>query len=527
MIKFDQVSFEYPGGKRVFDNLSFEIAPGEQVAVVGGNGSGKTTLMLLIDGILKAHKGTIEIGGLNPSNEKDKERIHQKVGLVFQDPDNQLVSTTVEREIAFSLENMNVPHPELGDRVHSLIDSFGMNSMTNRLTSELSGGEKQKLALASVMITNPDILILDEPGSFLDESGKQILALTVKGLIEQIPHLIIIRVTQYARIATEYGRIIALHDGAIVADGPASEVYADIDKCKRWGIDIPLEYRLSSVGNYESNNNPAESDPPIASSAIAPQSIRLDKISFGYESGNPILGEVNVLLENGNVYAVVGPSGSGKSTFLQIIAGLLKPTEGDIYYEDFQPQRGDITMSFQQAEKQFFLETVDKELRFGAENLAKSEIEDIIARCYQTIDFNKNEFSSRDPFTLSGGEQRRLAFGTVLSLDPKFVLFDEPTCALDARGTELFRRLVRQLRDEGRGIVIVTHDGNLVLELAEEIFVLSNGSISESYDKATFFESVDYSTYLSVPEIIKYQMDKLGRVKYFNEKELFEAYPAL
>ncbi len=527
MIKFDQVGFEYPGGKKIFDNLSFEIVPGEQVAIVGGNGSGKTTLMLLIDGILKAKKGKIEIGGLDPSIEKDKEQLHRKVGLVLQDPDNQLVSTTVEREIAFSLENMNIPHPELGDRVHNLIDSFGMKSMTNRLTSELSGGEKQKLALAAVMITWPDILILDEPDSFLDETGKRTLEQTVKSLVEQNPQLIIIRVTQYARVAMAYGRIIALNDGAIVADGPASEVYADTGRCQRWGIDIPLEYRLSSVGNYQSNNLPEGLNRSVTSGPATARSIRLNDISFGYESNNLILGAVNLILESGKVHAIVGPSGSGKSTILQIIAGLLKPTAGDIYHEDFQLQRGDITMSFQQAEKQFFLETVDKELRFGAENLAKSGMEDIIARCYQSIDFDRNEFSIRDPFTLSGGEQRRLAFGTVLSLDPKFVLFDEPTCALDARGTALFIRLVRQLRVEGRGVVIVSHDGNLVLELAEKIFVLNDGSISEPYDKETFFTSIDYSSYLSVPEIIKYQMDKLGRVKYFTENDLFEAYPAL
>lgn len=527
MIKFDRVGFAYSDGKKIFDSLSFEIKPGEQVAVVGGNGSGKTTLMLLIDGILTAGSGKIEIDGLNPACEKDRGELRRKVGFVFQDPDNQLVSTTVEREIAFSLENMNVRHPELADRVQRLIDGFGMRAMMTRLTSELSGGEKQKLALAAVMVTRPSVLILDEPGSFLDESGKRLLSRTVKDLVAQNPRLIVLRVTQYARVAMEYERIIVLHNGAIVADGSASEVYGELERCHRWSIDVPLQYRLSSMADFAGNNRAVEPERFITGSDVSGSSIRLQDVSFGYDPNNAILGQVNAVFESGRVYAVVGPSGSGKSTLLQILAGLLKPTGGHIVYDGFEPWPGNIALSFQQAEKQFFLETVDKELRFGAENLAIGYIDDMIEQCYQAIDFERVQFADRDPFTLSGGEQRRLAFGTILAVDPKFVLFDEPTCALDARGTDLFMGLVRRLQAKGKAVVLVSHDGNLALELAEKIYVMDNGTLSDPYGKETFFRSVDYSAYLSMPGAIKYQLDKMGRIEYLSERELLKAHRAL
>lgn len=521
MIHFDKVIFSYPGHDKALDNLSLKIRPGEQVAVVGGNGSGKTTLMLLIDGILKPSQGKVRVFNLDPCREEQANIIHRKVGIVFQDPDNQLVSTTVEREVAFSLENMNIQHPDLGDRVESIIERLELQKLRKKLTSELSGGEKQRLALAAVMVTEPEVLILDEPGSFLDENGKNALKTTVDELKKQNPELIIIRVTQYARVAKTYDRLLVLNNGKIVADGKPSDIYSGISDCHSWGIDIPLEYRIKySLPEMIQDNSVGDESHTQAD--IAENQIIFDNVSFGYEPGEIILGNINTKFTTGHIYGIVGASGCGKSTFLQLAAGLLKPVHGGVYCDGFVGTPGKIAISFQQAERQFFLDTVDREMRFGASNLSLESIDKVIDESYRAVDLDKCLFAARDPFTLSGGEQRRLAFGTILTMSPKFVLFDEPTCALDANGIALFKKLIYKLKNDGKGVLIVSHDGNLLLELVDKIFVVGSDNMAESMDSQSFFSTVSYDSYLSVPDIIRYQIERYQKVTYYSEHALLQ-----
>ncbi|UCD17885.1 MAG: ATP-binding cassette domain-containing protein [Candidatus Zixiibacteriota bacterium] len=517
MIRLANVSYTYPGGATALRNLSLHISRGEQVAVIGNNGSGKTTLALLLNGVLKADAGEIRVDGLNPSDEHDARTLKQKVGLVFQNPDNQLVSTTVEREVAFSLENMNVPHPQLAERVKTSIELFGLSEFCTRLTSEMSGGEKQRLALASVMAVNPDILILDEPGSYLDESGKRLLAEAVSQLLKQVRDLTVIRITQYAEIAQKYDRVILLKDGKIVMDDSPVAVYANARLCADAGIEIPLKYRMLNGVDFPRQHHPHTRK---ESKDVPPQNIMLESVHFSYGSGQAVFKGIDVSVYNNRTYGVVGRSGGGKTTLIQLMAGLLEPSRGRVRYSGFRAKPGAIAVSFQQAERQFFLETVDREIRFGAENVKAPNIDKLVAECYSLVGLPRHLFKARNPFTLSGGESRRLAFGTILPLHPCFILFDEPTCALDAGGIRQFKQLVGWLRDDGVGVVIVSHYGDIIFELADEVIVINEGVVETVCEKRAFFTSIDYSGYLSTPELVSFQQKKLGSIKYFSEAAL-------
>jgi len=519
MIEFTDVSYAFPDGTVALHDVSLTISPGEHVAVVGNNGSGKTTLAMLINGILKATSGRIRVLGLNPSDERDSRTLKQKVGLVFQNPDNQLVATTVEREIAFSLENMNVGPDEMAARVNKIIGLFDLSRFRKKITSELSGGEKQRLALASIMISEPEILILDEPASYLDESGRRMLDESLGMLLVEKKELTVIRITQYSRIASRHRRLIVFAGGSILYDDSPEEVFSRLEKGDQIGIKLPLEYRLKKKIQTAPARPPSGSQPEKA--AERPRSLVLESVSFAYDNGpDRLFDNLDIKIDSGKIYGLVGPSGSGKTTLLQIMSRLLKPLTGQVRL--LGPEAGESrpAISFQQPERQFFLPTVDREIRFGPENLQFQDIDKIVEPVYPMVGLDRNLYAGRNPFTLSGGEKRRVAFAAILSMKPAFVFFDEPTCALDATGIDLFEKLARKLRDENVGVVIVSHFGDIILDLTDEVFVMRHGRLVHSGLTPSFFREVDYSDYLSTPELVGYQIQRFGEIRYYSEDQI-------
>jgi len=522
MIEFKDVIYQFPDGIRALDKVNINIYSGERVAVIGSNGSGKTTFALHINGILRPTYGKIKIDGLNPLDEADSRRLKQKVGLVFQNPDNQLITMTVEREIAFSLENQNIDRREMIERVDEMLDFFSLSGHRHSLTSDLSGGEKQRLALASVLITEPSILVLDEPDSYLDQAGVKVLDETIELLLARKTDMTIIRITQYTNLSEAYKRLIVFSNGAIIGDGNPDDIFNDRQFCKMADIEVPLRYRIKSNFNFPDSIHSGESRQEAAISGA--KSIRLKNVQFRYDLKCPknVFDNVDAEIKSGRIYGLVGPTGSGKSTLLQLIAGLLKPTGGTVLYDGFEPIAGQIVISFQQSERQFFLETVHREIIFGAENIKRPNIEKIADDCYLLIGLDKGKFAERDPFTLSGGEKRRLSFGAILSLEPGFVFFDEPTCGLDYAGLKLFKKLVFELKDKGVGVVLVSHQGNIIMETADEIFDLHNGRLDRYQSRQFFSEPANYQGYLSVPELISWQSDNFGKISSYSESELHD-----
>ncbi|MFH2037037.1 MAG: ATP-binding cassette domain-containing protein [Candidatus Zixiibacteriota bacterium] len=517
MIKFEKVSFAYPGSPDILKDINLTISEGERIALVGGNGSGKTTLALMINGILKAESGRVTVAGLDPSIPGDSLKLKQKVGLVFQNPDNQLVSTTVETEVAFSLENANIDPATMHHQVESILDFFNLLKSKAKLTSNLSGGEKQKLALVAVMIAEPDILILDEPGSYLDETGKKLLDQAIEQLIDKKPNLTVIRITQYALIAAQYPRIVVCHEGSIIADGPPEEIFRM--NPKNIGIAVPIDYQLLNGIKIKSDRDNSISGNKATSQTI--KSIKAVSISFGYHNGQNslIFKNQNLELTNDKIYGLVGLSGTGKTTLLQLLANLLKLQSGNIERYNFN-HNDLVSVVFQQPERQFFKETVDEEIRFGPENLRLNNIDQIVANSYQQVGLDRDKYAHRNSFTLSGGEKRRLAFASIISLNPAFVFFDEPTCALDNDGIIKFSQMIKALNSEGLGVVIVSHFGEIIFELSDEIILIDKGTINRPITKKEFFLNHKYDHFLSVPEVVSYQLDKFGEMRYFSKDDL-------
>jgi len=492
MIRLENVTYRYrEDSEPVLRNLNLHLQPGESVCVMGANGSGKSTLAKILAGLIDVKQGRVrvEIGDGCP----------MPVGILFQNPDNQIVSVTVEKEIAFALENLGVPLAEMEARVTETLKRFSILHLRSRLTAELSGGEKQRVALAAVMVCRPPILVLDEPDSFLDESGKATLMEELQKLHQGNPSMIQIHITQYPNTAERYHRLIVLDRGVVVADAAPQEILQDQAFCIKTGLAFSLENGRQIVIPQSSVNGVAERSPSL-------EKITLRNVCFHYAGECEVLRNVSFDLKKGEIIALVGPSGSGKSSLGLLLCGLLKSVSGSIEYLDdnhkpvpFDLLVGRVSAAFQQPERQFFLPSCSKEIAFGPKNLGymltKIEIDALLAMA----GLEPGTFAPKDPFTLSGGEKRRLAFAAVLSMLPQFVVFDEPTCGLDQEGVGRFLLLALALKRRGVAMVIITHDGNIVESLADKVIHLKGDSSWIELSNAEFFSNNSWEGVVSPP----------------------------
>ncbi len=468
MIKFQNVNFRYRDDLPfVLKDLNLEIHPGESVCIMGANGSGKSTFAKFVAGLLTVQQGRFGIVGDSTSQ--------LPVGIIFQNPDNQMVAVIVDKELAFALENLGTPLHEMTERVDTVLDRFGIRELRHRLTTELSGGEKQRVALASTMIFRPDVLVLDEPDSFLDSEGKAALESELEQIALAKPSMITLRISQYPEVAGKYERVLLFDDGRIVADGPPERILADRELLKQCKL------------IYEENGLKQLSVATFDSPTVGPrqniQEIEFESVGFQYPSGPQVIRKLTCTLRRGEILGVAGLSGSGKSTFANLLCGLLSPTLGQISFLDRNGKEvsrdalaGSISAVFQQPERQFFLPTCLEEVAFGPKNLGRTVGRKSLEGLFSLVGLDIDKFGERDPFTLSGGEKRRLAFAAVLSMSPDFVVFDEPTCGLDPEGAGRFVLLAKTLRDKGVGLIVITHDDNIIQRLADRVMIMSRGS---------------------------------------------------
>ncbi|MBU8933581.1 MAG: ATP-binding cassette domain-containing protein [candidate division Zixibacteria bacterium] len=482
MIRLTDISFVYAGGDTpAIDKLSLEIHAGESVCVMGANGSGKTTLARLLAGLLEPTQGAVRIGHEENGPARD-------VGILFQNPDNQMVAVTVDKEIAFVLENYQVPPDEMDRRVTATLERFGIEHLRRRLTSELSGGEKQRVALASVMVSEPSILILDEPDSFLDQPGRIALEAELSKLRGIDPDMIQVHITQYPSTARQYDRLLVFADGRLVADASPESVFGDRELCGRSGL-------LLSISDFAGYSIPATLEECNGKTDPTVDHIELSNVAFTWPGADkPTLQSLDYTFNTGETTCIVGSSGSGKSTLGLMLCGLNAPTEGEIGYFDNDGESiasdliaGRVSAVLQQPERQFFLPTCAEEVAFGPQNFNRPLDAEGVAQLLNMIGLDAEAFSERDPFRLSGGEKRRLAFVAVLSIMPQIIVLDEPTCGLDLEGVGRFVALARALHQRGKGLVVITHDGDLLHALADRILQLNGDGDGQTYMRDAFF----------------------------------------
>ncbi|MET0424214.1 MAG: ABC transporter ATP-binding protein [Actinoplanes sp.] len=440
--------------------VDLHIAPGERVLLRGPTGAGNSTLLAALAGLLPDDSGesagTVEIDGLDPR----KAREH--TGIVFQDPQTQLVMARSGDDVAFGLENRGVPADEIWPRVSDALDRVGFPYPLTRPTAALSGGEAQRLALAGVLALRPGLLLLDEPTANLDPDGATLIRRAVARSADDDTTMIVVE-HRVAEALPLVDRVIVLEPGGgIRADGAPGAVFGTYgEKLADEGVWVP-GFRV----------------PPLKSrSAPGDELARLEQAAVATR-----LAPVSLAVGAGEVLAVTGPNGAGKSTLALLLGGLLAPTGGRVTaFDDPRPPHrwraatltGRIGSVFQNPEHQFVTSRVADELALGPRRLGRPEpeITEVVERLLERLRLTK--LAAANPYTLSGGEARRLSVATALATAPRLLVLDEPTFGQDRRTWIELVTLLAALRDEGHGVVAVTHDDDFVQTVADRTFSLA------------------------------------------------------
>ena len=569
------------------DNISLQLKKGESVAVIGSNGSGKTTLVKLFNALIVPDKGEVRVDGLDTRDKKSQRLIRQKVGMVFQNPDNQIISTSVEREIAFGLENLALPYEEMKRRVEWALERFHLRECRSHSPHRLSGGEKQRVALAAVLSMEPKYLILDEPTSLLDSQGKREVLSLIQELSEQ-KKVIVIHITQFAEEAVPADRVLVMHQGRILYDGPPKEVLRRKEELENVGLEAPFPLRIASDlrqkgwsisevcltidhvamdtpntghgrnvrlrngggarGVRHTAHTGGHRSEPCGSDGWTVDrpstQVSMKEVSYLYDQGLPTerkaLNRISLEIGKGDFIGLIGPTGSGKSTLVQHLNGLLFPTSGEMMVEevnlkdksaDLKKIRQKVGLVFQFPERQLFEDTVCEDIAFGPKNLglSKEEIDGRVRESMRSVGLDYEQFAHRSPFFLSGGEQRKVAIAGILALKPEILVLDEPTCGLDAKSTREIKKLLRELNSGGVTIILISHNMDLIAELAEKIILLDGGKLLAFSDKTELFKQSDEIEALGLdfPQVVEL-VRKLGEKgieaggQVFSEEELLD-----
>lgn len=515
MLEVKNVTVGY-GDVEVLSGASLSVAPGELVALVGDNGSGKSTLGRVMCAAQLVDGGSVVVDGHDPSvSELERLRVRALVGRVCQDPVDQIVSSLVFDEVAFGPRNLGLDDAEVERRVLAALDLVGMPSFADRVTTELSGGQQQRIALAGILAMHPSYLVLDEPTAQLDPSARA----GFRDLFSRLAHeshmgIALIthdpaeiaradRVIDVARMGVRSGDASAGGDRANdarvgdVRGGGACE--GDAFK----GAQSTGDASLDSVRSFDacasdacavSEGNASEGGSLMAATCArggradivhARPVLELDGIFFSY-GDRPVLTDVSLRVHAGEVVLLAGASGAGKSTLASIAAGLVAPCSGEVRLCGAPPVPGDVGLAFQQPEAQFFLDTVYDEIAYAPRNLScdEAEVDRRVHAAVRTVGLDEDLLSS-SPFELSGGQARRVALASVLSLDAPAYIFDEPSAALDAKGRAFARRMVEGLSREGRAVLVITHDVDEWAPVSSRVVELADGSLHERGRGAT------------------------------------------
>ena len=550
MIKAENLTFRYNEESviNILDNLNIEIHKGGFTAILGHNGSGKSTLAKHFNAINLPLGGKVYIEKMDTSDEKLLYDIRQTVGMVFQNPDNQIVATIVEEDVAFAPENMGVPSAEIRRRVDDALEAVGMTKYKKRAPHMLSGGQKQRVAIAGILAMDPAYIVLDEPTAMLDPIGRREVMATLKRL-NRVKNVTVVIITHNMDEAVLADRVVVMDKGHIILDDIPEKVFGDVEKIKNIGLDVPqvteFVYELRKKGFDIKNDiltveqGIEEIRPFVKEGTVnIPESsdikrnepvIEVKNVSYEYSPNGPFskvaLNNVSLTVNKGDFIAVIGHTGSGKSTLLQMFNALVKPTEGDVLVNgrsildksvNLREIRTTVGLVFQYPEHQLFEETVRMDIAFSPKNmgLSNEEIDERVKLACEIAGVDE-KWLEKSPFELSGGQKRRVAIAGVLAMQPQVLVLDEPTAGLDPMSKNKLLARIRRMHDEyGITIVLVSHDMEDVANCAERVIVLNDGKIFAEGTPLQVFS--DYNKLekigITAPQITRL-MDKLCGVR--------------
>jgi energy-coupling factor transport system ATP-binding protein len=518
-IELNNVTFSYPDAPApAIRNLSLRIEKGQFVILFGASGSGKSTLLRLLKKEIWPHgsfDGEININERSLLNTKAETN---EVGFVFQDPENQVVAENVLQEIVFGLENIGLSTAEMRSRVAEMVHFFGAESILEKKTHELSGGKKQQVNLASVLLMQPDILLLDEPTSQLDPvSSRELLDMLVR-LNEEFGMTIVVAEHRLEEFFTVADQIIMMEKGEIGHCGEpkkmmetlwnsANHVYVPsipslyfrMEAKENWSTP-PLTVKEGKKWIQQRSQMKFMSEDPSSNSKINPEIISVKNLHFLYHKEEEwILKELDFTLQKGETYALLGGNGSGKSTLLKMISGILKPSKGKITLHKQplktwkQKELAEKIGYLPQNPKLFFIQdTVEKEIRDTMRQWGKTD-EFELERLLDLLGIS--HLRNQHPYDLSGGELQKAALACLLLREPEILLLDEPTKGLDPISKENLATILNELRMDDVTILMATHDVEFAATYATKCGMIFQGKItSEGPPKSFFKGNFFYST---------------------------------
>lgn len=589
MIRAEQVRFQYKkrdvdgnviATEEILKGVDITIKKGEFIALLGRNGSGKTTFSKQLNAILRPSEGTVTVDEMGTRDVEKLYEIRQRVGMVFQNPDNQMVAANVEEEVAFGPENLGMESDIIVARVKQALEQVRMWKRRKTAPNHLSGGQKQRIAIAGILAMHPDYIVLDEPTAMLDPKGRKEVMEALQRL-NQEQEMTVILITHDMEEAELASRVILLADGQMRFDGRPEKFFGADALLAEMGMEAPLSYRVrklidsdvfekkigdarveeatidkrEKVAEYDKTGREWEASSELVDKKKNKKAeaetdeknqdlLSLQHVSYIYSPGTAYekvaLDDVNLSLGKGEIVGLAGHTGSGKSTMIQLLNGLLRPTSGTVTFEgkDIHAKgysgnylRSKVGMVFQYPEHQMICDTVWEDVAFGPskQGLTGEACETRVEEALRFVDLPEKYYQA-SPLQLSGGQKRRVAIAGVLAMHPEYIILDEPAAGLDAAGKrEIFDRIRRMSREQGIGVLLVSHSMEDLAEYADRIIVLDDGKKILDDRPAQIFAKRETlaDCGLDVPETVKLA-DKLRANGYqipqnvIREKELLD-----
>ncbi len=532
VIRMEHVGYQYPSHipegvpVQAVSEMCLTVEEGSYWVILGRNGSGKSTLTRLMNALLLPSEGIVLIDGMETRDEAHLWQIRKTVGVVFQNPDNQIVATTVEEDVAFGPENLGIAQAEIRIRVDEALQTVGMTPYVEHSPHMLSGGQKQRVAIAGILAMKPKCIVLDEATSMLDPEGRQEVLKAMK-MLHQEHHMTIVLITHHMEEAVEADCVMVMQGGKKILSGTPSDVFQKTSLLREAGLDVPQvtsfwehmaseRFPIEPLPVYIDEaeaifqrlllNSPAYArlmDGDDTAFLLAPVKtlekeniirhpyIRIRDLRHVYMPDTQYeriaLDGVSLDIFQGEIMGVIGHTGSGKSTFVQHLNGLLKATSGTLEVggvrvdaKNLKALRKKVGLIFQYPEHQLFEETVYKDIAFGLiqNGLSLSEVDVRVQKVSALLSITP-EMLVKSPFELSGGQKRRVAIAGVLAMEPAVLILDEPTAGLDPKGSKKVLQLLKELNEkEGTTIILISHNMEDIAAYAQRVAVFREGRLA-------------------------------------------------
>jgi energy-coupling factor transport system ATP-binding protein len=548
----DTVSYMYPrSAEPVLKDISLDIYKGEFLGLIGPTGAGKTTLCLTLNGIVPQFYqgrffGQATVAGLDTLDHPIN-RLARHVGAVFQDPETQLIATSVENEIAFALENLCLPREEIMARIPRALEAVRLEGTEQKHPHELSGGQKQRLAIAAALAMQPDLLVLDEPTSQLDPVGTEEVFATVRELNKEL-EITIVMASHAAEEMAEYAdRLALLSFGKLVTTGLPDEIYAQIDLLHKnylrppqvastfyfaghagapiGGVPVRLKAGLQALESLPSRceiGRPEGLSEPSAPTARPVLSVQ--DLEHTYPDGTQALHGVSLDIQPGEYVLIIGQNGAGKTTLVKHFLKLLEPTGGSVTVDGTDTLELSVSglaqrigYVAQNPDNQIFSATVGEEVSFALKNLDYPS-EEVETRTVESLEsMGLLDVRDKHPLSLPKGDRARIVIAAILAMKPESIIFDEPTTGQDFRGAKYILDVSRRLHEMGKTVIVITHHLYLMPDYAERVIVMGKGTILLDAPIRRAYHQTELlrSTFLSPPQAVllaqhlghKYGMD--------------------